>query len=190
MAGSPESFVAFRDLVSLLLNLTILAPQGGVTLASGPRTDVRVLGGWGGPEDPLPLNDGRFLRVSVTLLLAPTKDVLRLKVEESSYQYQMDTEGERWIFRYDYLRHPRHPYPASHLQIRGRLFEDCLPERTPLERIHFPDSRVPIEAVIRVLAEQFGVPCHQPPEIWRPVLAESERTFLGIAHRPLSGAGS
>ena len=186
-AGRHESFEAFRALTSLLLSLTILDPAGAVTLGSGPRPDVRVLGGWGGPEDPLPLTNGNYLRFSVTLFLAETREGTRLKVEESSYQYQLDTEGERWVFRYDYLRHPRHPHPASHFQIRGNLVEDCLPWRIPLERIHFPDSRVPLEAVIRLLVEQFGVPARQPPEIWRPVLSESERPFLNIAHRPLSG---
>jgi hypothetical protein len=44
-----------------------------------------------------------------------------------------------------------------------------------------------MEGVIRLLADQFGVPCNEPPEVWRPVLAEAEQTFLDIAHRPLSG---
>lgn len=46
---------------------------------------------------------------------------------------------------------------------------------------------MPLEGVIRLLVEEFGVPCNQPPAIWRPVLAEAERAFLEIAHQPLSG---
>jgi hypothetical protein len=51
---------------------------------------------------------------------------------------------------------PSEPHPASHLQIRANLTEDCcLPAGTPLERIHFPTGRTTIEAVIRLLAEPF-----------------------------------
>lgn len=187
-AGRQDAFDAFRELASRLLHLTVLYPGGGVRLASGPRgPETLALGGWGGPDDPLPLNDGRSLRLSVVLYLEPFQDGHRLKVEESSYQYQMDRGGERWIFRYDYLRHPPSPHPAAHLQVRGELAEHCLPERTPLERIHFPTGRVSLEAIIRLLADQFDVPCNRPAELWRPVLAESEGAFLEIAHRPLSG---
>lgn len=185
--GDQESFQAFHRLTALLLELTILAQPGAVRLSRGPRAGTFALGGWKGPTDPLPLNDKRYLRLSMRLFLAAADDRFYLKVEDSSYQYQMDLEGRQWIFRYDYLRYPDHPNPASHLQIRGQLFEDCLPERKQLEDLHFPDARVSLEAVIRLLAEQFSVPCNAEPGIWRPVLAETEREFQRIAHRPISG---
>jgi len=187
-AGGPQAADAFRELSGFLLRLTILAPEGGVRFASGPRgTQDVVLGGWGGPDDPLPLRDGRYLRLIVRLSIAPPSEGSRLKVATSSYQYQMDREGERWVFRYDYLRTPPSPYPAAHLQINGSLAEDSLPPRMPLPRIHFPTARVSLEAVIRLLADQFGTPCATTPEVWRPVLAETERTFVEIARRPLAG---
>ena len=112
----------------------------------------------------------------------------KLRVHSASYQYQLDLEGERWVFRYDYVRVPNDQHPASHLQIRANLAEDgCLPAGKPLNRIHFPTGRTTIEAVIRLLAEQFHVPCNKPPEFWRPLLTETEREFERIAHRPLSG---
>jgi hypothetical protein len=132
--------------------------------------------------DLLPLNDGRFLRLSVSLYLAIDDERGRLlKVDKSSYQYQADQAGNRWIFRYDYLREPGpDPHPQAHLQIRGTLTEGAaLPEDRTLARIHFPTGRVSIESVIRLLADQFGVACNEPPETWRPVLAEAERTFPG-----------
>ena len=146
---------------------------------------MKVLGGWRGPTDPLPLNDGRFLRISVTLHLAPSEGNRRLKVEESSYQYQLDSEGDRWVFRYDYLRHPPDSRPASHLQIRGGLTEECLPNEVELKRVHFPTDRISLEAVIRLLADEFRTPCNSPPEVWRRLLFESESSFLQIAHRSL-----
>lgn len=105
-------------------------------------------------------------------------------MEKAGYQYQVDQDGECWVFRYDYVRIPPEPHPGAHLQIRGNLVEDCLPLGVSLERIHFPTMHISLESVIRLLADGFGVPCNGPPEIWRPVLAESERLFLDIAHRP------
>jgi hypothetical protein len=91
--------------------------------------------------------------------------------------------------RYDYLREPGlDGHPQAHLQVRGGLVETgVLRPSHPLERVHFPTGRVSIEGVIRLLADQFGLPCNESPEVWRPVLAEAERMFLDIAHRPLSG---
>jgi hypothetical protein len=105
----------------------------------------------------------------------------------SSFQYQLDRDGEQWVFRYDYVREPPAPHPAMHFQLRGTLAEACLPDGCPLERIHFPTQRISLEAVIRLLIEQFGTPPRQPLEIWRPLLAQTEADFLAIAHRALSG---
>ena len=155
---------------------------------SGPRGRPEfVLGGWRGRHDPLPLTDGRYLRLSVRLYVAPVEELSRLKVASSSYQYQLDREGDRWVFRYDYIRNPPDPHPSAHVQLRGNLVEDCLPDDTSLERVHFPTARVSLEAVIRLLADQFGTPCHRESEVWQPVLAETERAFLEIAHQPRGG---
>ncbi|MGH7356425.1 MAG: hypothetical protein ACRELS_17845 [Candidatus Rokuibacteriota bacterium] len=135
----------------------------------------------------LRLNDGRYLRVSIVLYREPHEGRHRLKVEQASFQYQIDDAGNRWIFRYDYRREPGDQHPATHLQVRGALHEDIEPYKGVLERIHFPTGRVSIEAIIRLLIEQFAVPANRAPEVWRPVLAESEALFEEIAHRPLSG---
>lgn len=133
------------------------------------------------------LKDGRYLRVSIVLDREPHDGGYRLKVEQASYQYQSDEGGDGWVFRYDYRRQPTDPHPATHLQVRGSLVEDVPLHRGVLERVHFPTGRVPIEAVIRLLIEQFAVPTNTASEVWRRVLAESERLFEEIAHRPLSG---
>lgn len=183
-AGDKRSFDAVRNLADFLLRLTVLKPSGGVRLASiqGP-TKRFVAGGWNGPDDPLPLNDGKYLRLAITLELVETKDGPRLKVFESSIQYQADRDGKDWIFRYDYLRYSPNPHPAAHLQIRGKLLRTGTRN---IERIHFPTSRVSLEAIIRLLVQEFGVKCNEDSGVWRPVLAESERLFFEIAHIPLS----
>lgn len=144
----------------------------------------------GGPDDPVPLTDGRFLRFGIFLYLEHTQDGPRVKVSSSSFQYQMDREGDHWIFRYDYLRDAPDVHPSTHLHIRGSLTESCLPSDCTLERVHFPTNRIALEAVIRMLVEQFEVPSNQSAEIWRPLLAETEQAFLAIAHRSISGPGA
>lgn len=188
MAGGPEAFPPFVDLLNLLLRLTILAPEGAARLFYGPDPLRCVIGGWS-PLDPLPLRDGRFLRLTMSLYI-DTGDRNFLKVEQVSYQYQVDERGDEWVFRYEYLRNPEHRYPASHVQVNASLrAAGVLPAGIRLERIHFPVGRFAVEWIIRLLAEQFDVPCAEPPAIWRPVLAESESVFASIAHRPSSGPG-
>ena len=184
---NPDSFLAFRDLIQLLLGNTILPTGASARLSKGPRKDAYVVGGNGGPTDSLPLMDGRFLRLTMRLFLTATNDGQRVKVESSSFQYQTDKTGDRWIFRYDYVRSAPDQHPSAHAHIRGSLAEPCLAAKQALEDVHFPTQRVSLESVIRLLIEQFNVPSTYPTEVWRPLLAESEALFLAIAHQSLSG---
>ncbi len=181
------AFDAFRELVHFVLSLTIMREDGGVLLQHGPRGfDLGNIVGWFG-NDRVPLTDGRWLRVLVQLYLDAV-DGGKLKVETSLFQYQLDEDAECWVFRYDYLRNPADQHPASHVQIRGTLTETAVvPVRGPLSRVHFPTGRIGLEAVIRLLVEQFGVSTNEPPEVWRPVLAVTEMAFLRIARRSISG---
>jgi hypothetical protein len=187
MAGGPRSFDAFRDLAQLLLQATVLATGQAVRLSGrGGRRgdDVRVLAGVSGPTDPLRLRDGRWLRLAVTLYL-DRQQGNRLKVRKSSFQYQADRDGDHPIFRYDYLRIPGSTEPPAHLNIYGTLtVTDLLPGTRPLSRVHFPTSRVAMEAGIRLLADDFAVPTATDPTAWRPLLAASETAFYQIAHQP------
>ena len=185
-AGGSAAFDAFSQLVSRLLSLTIAAPYPGLALFAG-ASETRVLSGRRGIGDPIPFAERGYLRLIMTLSLVPGEGRTFLKVMDSSYQYQLDERGDRWVFRYDYRRLPADPYPAAHLQVRGRLEDDCLPPGRPLSRLHFPSGRVSLEGVIRLLADQFQIPCARRQELWWPVLAESERLFYEIAHSPLSG---
>lgn len=190
LAGGPDAFGAFCDLVNLLLRITVLEPGApGVRLTAGPRPPDRevIEGGWAQDRGVVLLTDGRFLRLSIVLFRAPHEGGHRMKVEQASYQYQTDPAGNGWVFRYDYRREPADQHPATHVQVRGDLREAVSPHRGLLERVHFPTGRVSLEAVIRLLVEQFAVPANSSPEVWRRVLAESERAFEQIAHRPLSG---
>jgi hypothetical protein len=156
----------------------------------GKSREQVVLGGFGAPLDPLPLRDGRYLRVTTSLFFGADGWT---RVSQASFQYQQSSDpgtSDHWIFRYDYLRDPvaADKHPQSHLQVNGRLTHDSvLPAHRPLGHIHFPTRRMPLEGVIRLLVEQFEVPTAQPNEFWRPLLAETERAFFEIAHDPPLG---
>jgi hypothetical protein len=178
--------------MQLLLARTVSTEGHAVRLTGqrGRRAQEWALGGMSGPLTPVPLLDGRYLRASLSLYLDPEDERgPLLKVRQASYQYQADEAGDQWIFRYDYLRDRRgDPHPTAHLQIRGSLAEPhVLGTGHPLDRVHFPTGRVAIEAVIRLLVEQFGVPTATEANVWRPLLTASERAFLDVAHRPESG---
>lgn len=191
MDGDTPALSAYRNLTSKLLHLTVLDPgQFPRLVYRDDEPDHAVLGGPQGPVDPLLLNDGRYLRVAVSVFI-DREDERRpyLKVSTSSFQYQLDVAGDRPVFRYDYLREPGDdPHPTAHLQVYGDLTQvDVLPEDMPLSRVHFPTGRISIEAVIRCLVEQFDVPTNEDTHVWRAALAESERAFLEVAHTPRSG---
>jgi hypothetical protein len=181
------AFAAFREVVHFVLSLTVMPPGGEVVLQTGPRDRDRgnVVGRIG--SDRVPLNDGRWLRVLAQLYLDAANGG-KLKVDKSLFQYQLDEEAERCVFRYDYLRNPEDQHPSSHVQVRGIFTEeDVVPTRGTLARVHFPTGRVGVEAILRLLVEQFGVATNALPQVWRPVLAETETGFLRIAHRNVSG---
>ena len=137
---------------------------------------------------PLPLTDGRFLKFTMSLFIEQTDQGPRIKVKESSFQYQVDAspDTEAWIFRYDYTREPHGSHPQAHLQINGDLrTENVLPANRPLGRIHFPTRRMPIEGVIRLLIEEFAVPAVD--QHWRAILTAAENEFWLIVHEPPLG---
>lgn len=184
-AADRRCLVAWRDLAALLLTRTVLAEGVAPRLyAFGASRDRGSLGGVTRIGAPLRLRDRGYLRLSMAMEIRHG----RFLVAESSYQYQHDEDDRRWVFRYDYRRNPNDPYPGAHLQVRGALEEPTADGRA-LERVHFPTGRVSLESVIRLLVEEFRVPCGLPLEVWRPLLEESERLFHEHATRPRTISG-
>jgi hypothetical protein len=132
----------------------------------------------------LKLRDGRFLDLRIAFYLDAKSDLL--KVSTSKYQYQADARGDRWIFRYEYIRTPapKNPHPQAHLHVRGALTEDCRPKKDMLEKVHFPTRRVAFESIVRLLVEQFDVPCKVSASTWEPALAHTEKAFLHVTREP------
>ncbi len=191
--GTKDSARAFGELVQLWLNLTVLKEGQSVRFFSRKDRDRKKAGDVfvvsGHDMEPLRLRDDRYLWLNFELFLEkkPGKG-RRLKVANSVAWYSVDRERKRRIFRYEYIREPDHQYAGSHLHIHGTLDErDVLPEDKPLYKVHFPTSRVSLEAVIRLLVEDFGVPTNTDPNVWRPVLAWTEEEFRKIKHEQISG---
>ena len=44
---------------------------------------------------------------------------------------------------------------------------------------------VTLEAIIRLLVDDFGVPANEPDDVWRPLLLETEEAFVKIARQPV-----
>jgi hypothetical protein len=190
-ACNRKSFDAFADLAALLLGITVGAENDSVRIWRGEgSTDRALLAPISGAVNPLRLRDGRYLRITINLAIVDTEKYgPRMEAPDCSFQYQADEDGDDWVFRYDYKRDPANDHPPAHLHVRGTLHSDVLGPRL-LERVHFPVARPTLEGVIRLLAGQFGVPTREEPDVWRPVLHESERLFFDIAHRPTSGPPS
>jgi hypothetical protein len=183
---------AFRSLAVLLLGRTILAKsQPGLGLFQTSKKTA-LLGGANAFLRPLPLLNKRYLAFQISLSKMPHKEGGEAwKVLQARYQYQADDEegmNDTWLFRYDYLREPGADihHPSAHLNLNANPAIAGLVPPPPqhLSDIHFPTRRVSMEAVIRLLIEDFDVPSLAPREEWEPMLAESERMFFEIAHVP------
>jgi hypothetical protein len=193
-AGTRDSFTATLDLYQALLSATVMDDGEAVKLqAVEDGSSDRAITGRG--LRAVKLRDGKYLRILVSMRLVDDGPVgIRLKVMDSSYQYQvgasLDPADDEIVFRYDYTRQPpgHDVHPLAHLNIYGiPLVADSLPQKKTLARIHFPTGRVSIEAVIRCLIEQYKVPTRANASEWRQMLACSEEEFLKIAHQPRSG---
>lgn len=189
--GGEQAFDHFRDLVSELFCLTVGHKQAGVWMsrpASGGPIRRTLLGGHGSEPSLIKLNNGGYLRFTMGLYLKPDGEDKYLRSSISSYQYQLDENGEDWVFRYEYRRdrHKSDRRPMGHLHIRGDLHADCLNSKKTLERVHFACGRPTIEGLIAVLADEFHIDTNAPDEVWRPALRETEAAFLSHAHPALS----
>jgi hypothetical protein len=112
-----------------------------------------------------------------------------LRTSMSLFQYQLDEAGDDWVFRCEYKREPDpgDSRPVGHLHVRGQLSSaGVLARKQTLDRVHFPCGRPTVESVIRLLIDDFGVLSDAPDDIWRPLMAETEREFLRVAHKAVA----
>ncbi|MBZ0188334.1 MAG: hypothetical protein K8F91_18945 [Candidatus Obscuribacterales bacterium] len=185
--GGRAAATNFGDLISRLINLTIAKDSGHVPVISGSGRLVNIQG-WNDAGNAVPLTNGCFLRIAYQVYLSDKDDYLR--TAKNIYQYQTDQPGKNtWIFRYDYIRKPDDIHPPSHLQIRANLTESVPVKKNSLEHVHFPTERVSIEAILRLLINDFDVPCkckevlEDETPLWEAVLRATEAPWQDVAHR-------
>lgn len=195
-AGGRDSFLQFEAFVNHLFCLTVGHKTASIRLSSAKtgKKQHRVLSGGHDPsgEPVVRLTNDRYLRLVVSLFLDPGGADPFLRTSMSLLQYQFDEAGDDWVFRYEYKREPdpEDSRPVGHLHVRGQLSTDgVLARKQTLDRVHFPCGRPTIESVIRLLIDDFGVPSDAPDPIWRPLLAETEREFLKVAHKAVAPTG-
>ena len=186
--GGDKSFDHFRKLVNSLFCMTIGHAEASLHMRKrrdGRKTVAQFEGGYGDWPPVVRLTNDYYLRFVMALYVEPGNGFLKTRL--SAFQYQKDAAGEDWVFRYDYQRdrNAGEIRPSAHLHLRSHLLSaDVLDPKKLVERVHFPCGRPTIESTIRLLIDGFGVEPDAPPELWRPVLKESEDWFLSIAHKP------
>lgn len=180
--------MAFGELTDRLLRTTVLAnnqpPLRVRKAASGSGASAL-----GQPGESLLLRNGWYLRVLLTFIVEKSVSAggaMKLKTLSQNIQYIRDAHNEdSWVFRYEYFRLAPNRYAPGHLHIRGSAHEPCLPTKGKLEDVHFPTGRVTLEAIIRMLVDDFGVPSKEDDTIWRPLLHETEQAFIAVARQPV-----
>jgi hypothetical protein len=136
------------------------------------------------------LTNGWYLLLLLSFRVEPAQSAGRakkLKTLSSLFQYQRlaGADPDNWVFRYEYFRYARDQYAPGHLHVRGSPAEaGCITRKSSLDDVHFPTGRVGIEAIIRLLVDDFAVTANEPEEVWRPLLQETEAAFIRIARQP------
>ena len=111
----------------------------------------------------------------------------RWRVTTRMYQYRLLDHGERELLTYhwqpgDFFLGPDHP----HLHVSAALSARATTSQTEtidLDGRHLPTARVSLEAVIRMLIEEFGVAPQRAD--WRDTLARTEGVFWDEATQRL-----
>jgi hypothetical protein len=169
--GTPRSTAqAFVDHLNGVLNRTV--------------TDARlsllpVPGGEGAFEitrfeddDRVPLE---LFGSSLRLFVRHTVVVVDGHCRTESYGYRLESGAEAgpWLLRWEYFRaapRPDYDYPLAHLHLNG-AFSDG----KPVEALHIPTSRVPLESVVWHAIADWGVTPRSND--WRALLGESVAGF-------------
>jgi len=185
--GGRRAPAAFEELTQSLLSLTVVPEGQRVVLKPALHAGSFLLEGMAGmhKQGLVRLNNGRWLQIRMTLKLVDGS----LALAGAVFQYLWDDAEQSEIFRYDYARWQHSRHPRSHLNVHGTLDHgEALRDGDSLKDLHFPTGHTSLEAVVRLLIEDFEVGPNQPEQVWRPVLTASEEHRLANAAPQASGA--
>jgi hypothetical protein len=166
----------FADLISRDVNATVSeCPVSFLELAEG--SELGIVAHYDGRiPAPMQMKNGRYLFLYQLLGLRHPERYLT--TIEYRYVYQETPDPDSWIFRYEYQREPLedYPYPKAHLHLNAD--PTSYPGTKAFPKLHIPTGRVTVEAVLRHLLDEHGVPCISPH--WQSVLSEGEKAYAGI----------
>lgn len=118
-----------------------------------------------GSRRSVELANGLWVRVSQLIRPNPS-DGSEVQTAEYSYVYASSADADNdWLVRYDYVPEeassPEYRYPVAHVHFNGyseHYEQIAIPEKKPLEKLHFPTRRISLEDFIEHLIIEFSVP--------------------------------
>lgn len=115
---------------------------------------------------------GSPLRLFVRQTIVVTADG-HCQTESYSYRLQRDASRESWLLRWEYYRNrpkPDYRYPLGHVHVAASLADG-----EPIERLHLPTRRVPLELVLWHLLAEWEIEARSPD--WQTRLTGSIAGF-------------
>lgn len=95
------------------------------------------------------------------------------RIESYTYRLQSGDETKSWLIRWEYHREPPrgdYEYSLAHVHVHGQF-----PDGEPIDRLHIPTRRVPLELVVWHLIAEWGV--ESKTDDWQAILTESIEGF-------------
>ena len=128
------------------------------------------------------------LKLSVTHVFAivaaePERSRERWRVTTRMYEYSLLDRDETELLVYHWQPDADRTYPHLHvsaaLSVRRRALEDK--QAIDLDGLHLPTGRVSLEAIVRMLIDEFEIAARYPEADWRRRLEETEAVFRDAA---------
>lgn len=95
------------------------------------------------------------------------------RTESDVYRLQTDDSPGSWLIRWEYYRNrpkPDYAYPLAHVHVNGEFASG-----QPINRLHIPTRRVPLELVVWHLIAEWGIV--PKADDWQAILRESVEGF-------------
>lgn len=130
------------------------------------------------------LDNALWIRISQLIRPSPS-DGSKVQTAEYSYVYASSADADNdWLVRYDYVPEEAsssgYRYPVAHVHFNGysvHYERFVIPEKKPLERLHFPTRRISLEDFVEHLIIEFAVPTKCDVEEALEILSDSREGF-------------
>ena len=163
---------AFADHLNTVLNGTVTDSRLSLIALPGKADVFELTRFVEGASVPLDLH-GSPHRLFVRQIIEVVDGHCR--TESYAYRLQAGDSVQSWLIRWEYFRDPPKPdyaYPLAHVHANGEWTSS-----EPLDRLHIPTRRVPLELVLWHLIAEWRVT--PKTDGWKAVLGESVEGFDG-----------